>query len=102
MRLCGLFTSRPFIGGGRVPRLVLAVGRGRPRPLGQESERDERVRAARDLVAAPGVVRAVAERVEAVLHGHDLQSAVRLRGLGDDAADGELGLCCPRLLSNSN
>ena len=72
------------------------------RPLGQEAERDEVVRGARDLMAAPGVVRAVAERVEAVRHGHDFQSAGRLRGLGDDAADGELGLCCPRLLSNSN
>ena len=82
MFLCsGAKTSRRFIGGGRVPRLVLAVGRGRPRPLGQESERDERVRAARDLVAAPGVVRAVAEGVEAVRDVHDLQGAVRLRGL---------------------
>ena len=60
------------------------------RPLGEKAERDQVGRAARDLVAAPGVVRFVAERVEAVLHGHDLQSAVRLRGLGDDAADGEL------------
>ena len=69
-----------------MPRLVFAVGRGRPRPLGEEAERDERVRGARDLVAAPGVVRAVAERVEAVRDGHDFQGAVRLRGLGDDVS----------------